>query len=67
MFQSEGKHLEVPRNSIHCYSMLGNARKIENATKCKEFQIIVRKILQSAHILACPEVRDFVPLYVYLL
>ena len=51
--------------------MIDNARKckekIENATKCNEVQRIVRKIQQNSHILACPYVRDFVPLYVYLL
>ena len=61
------KTLKVPRNGSQCYLMLGNARNIENATDCKELQRIVRKILQNAHILACPDVRDFVPFYVYLL
>ena len=62
------KTLKVPRNSGQCQIMLENARKIENATKCKELQKICRKEnTANAHFLACPEVRDFVPLYVYLL
>ena len=52
MFQSAG----TPQSGSQCYSMLGNARKIENATECKELEKyrIVREIIQTAHILACP-------------
>ena len=47
--------------------MLENTRKIENATKCKEVQKIVRKILQNAHFLASTEVSFRTSLCIFII
>ena len=48
--------------------MLKNARKIENATKCKELQKICRKENTAiAHFLACPEVSFRTALCIFII
>ena len=60
------KTLKVPGNGSQCQSMLGNVKKIENDTECKELQRRVKKILQNAHISGLSISQRFRTFFMYI-